>query len=91
MGAVDVPQEPQGSLVGAELLGVSNGFRAAARELGAARQVTADLDLAPLGTPASDAAAEAAPRDLGALLARLESTAAGCVQGLSRYGDEDRA
>ena len=76
-------------LMSTELQRVTAGFRDAARELGAARQVVADAGSGDLGTPTSDAAVEAGLRDLAALLERLEATADACVLALGRYGETE--
>ena len=73
-------------LVMTELGPMTAGFRDAARELGAARQVVADVGPGDLGTPECSAAVEQALRDLAVVLERLEAAAAGCVQVLGRYG-----
>jgi hypothetical protein len=76
-------------LVSIELQRVTAGFRDAARELGAARQVVADAGTGALGTPACDAAVEAGLRDLADVLERLEATATACVPAVGRYGDAE--
>jgi hypothetical protein len=82
IGAADVQQEP---LVSVELRRVSAGFRDAARELDAARQLLSAAG--GLGTPAADPAVEAGLQGLADLLERLEATASTCVVALSPYDE----
>lgn len=70
-------------LVGAELQRVTSGFRDVARELTAARQALADIDVAAVGATGVDAAVDGGLHDLAMALHRLEATASTCVQALS--------